>query len=180
MYTYQIIASAPEHYILRNLDVEKYRSLIAKIIELEGGATPRYFKANSILLQVLSELFDDVHFDERCWGKTNIADEIKFYLDVNYSEKLQIQEIAHMFGTHPNYLTRIFHEKYNVMPKQYLQGLKLKKACNFLATTDFPVSIISSAMGFDDQLAFSKTFRKTYSVSPTEYRYKSKETQLNI
>ena len=180
MYTYQIIASAPEHYILRNLDVEKYRSLIAKIIELEGGATPRYFKANSILLQVLSELFDDVHFDERCWGKTNIADEIKFYLDVNYSEKLQIQEIAHMFCTHPNYLTRIFHEKYNVMPKQYLQGLKLKKACNLLATTDFPVSIISSAMGFDDQLAFSKTFRKTYSVSPTEYRHKSKETQLNI
>ena len=170
MYTYQLIASAPDHYILHGLDVDKYRALIARILELEGAATTRYFKVNSLLLEVLAELFDDAQFDERSWGKNSIADEVKFYLDVNYSEKLRLQEVARTFGVHPNYLARVFHEKYHVTPKQYLQGMKLKKACYLLRTTDLPISVIARSMGFEDQLAFSKLFKKCFAVSPTDYR----------
>ena len=128
MYTYQLIASAPEPYVLHGLNTEKYRTLIGQVLALEGTATARYFKGNSILLQVLGELFQDAGFDERYWGKNSVADEAKFYLDVNYSEKLKLKEVARNFGVHPNYLTRVFHEKYHVTPKQYLLNLKLQKA----------------------------------------------------
>ncbi|MFQ9120957.1 MAG: helix-turn-helix domain-containing protein [Mediterraneibacter faecis] len=48
--------------------------------------------------------------------------------------------------------------------------LKFKKAARLLATTQLPVSIISNSLGFEDQLAFSRTFKKFYNVSPTDYR----------
>lgn len=34
-------------------------------------------------------------------GKNSIADEVKFYLDVNYSEKLRLQDVARTFGVYP-------------------------------------------------------------------------------
>lgn len=170
MYTYQLMGSSPEPYLVHGLDTGKYRTLIAQILKLEGTATERYFKGNGLLLQVLGELFRDAGFDERNWGKSSVADEVKFYLDVNYSEKLRLKDVAHNFGVHPNYLTRVFHEKYHVSPKQYLLNLKLQKACQLLHTTELPVAVIANSMGFDDSLAFSKLFKKTYGFSPSHYR----------
>lgn len=176
MYTYQLIASSPEPYVLHGLDTEKYRTLIGQVLALEGTATARYFKGNGILLQVLGELFQDAGFNERYWGKNSVADEAKFYLDVNYSEKLKLKEVAHNLGVHPNYLTRVFHEKYGVTPKQYLLNLKLQKACQLLRTTDLPVAVIAGSMGFDDGLAFYKLFKKAYGCAPSEYRHREKPT----
>lgn len=177
MYFYQLIASSPEPYILHGLDTEKYRALIAQVLALEGTATARYFKGNGILLQVLGELFQDAGFDESCWGKNSVADEAKFYLDVNYSEKLKLKDVAHNFGVHPNYLTRVFHEKYHVTPKQYLLSLKLQKACQLLRTTDLSIAVIAGSMGFDDAMAFSKLFKRSYGYAPSEYRKIERSTE---
>ncbi|WP_259317106.1 MULTISPECIES: helix-turn-helix transcriptional regulator [Megamonas] len=70
----------------------------------------------------------------------------------------------------PYYLTRIFHEKFHLSPKQYIMQLKLKKARSLLITTELSISIIASSLGFDDQLAFSRTFKKEFSISPSMYR----------
>ena len=93
-------------------------------------------------------------------GKNCIADEIKFHLDMHYSDKLKLKEVARKFGVHPNYLTRIFREKYDIAPKQYLLHLKLEKACQLLRSTDLRVATIAGSMGFDDAMAFSKLFKK--------------------
>ena len=64
----------------------------------------------------------------------------------------------------------MFHDKFDISPKNYLKNLKLKKAQALLKTTDLPISVIADSLGFDDQLAFSKIFKKEYSISPSEYR----------
>ena len=115
-------------------------------------------------------LISDVDFHEADTNKLSIIDEIKFYFDINYAENLKLKDIADYFGIHQNYLTRAFHEKFGISPKKYLLQLKFKKAARLLATTQLPVSIISNSLGFEDQLAFSRTFKKFYNVSPTDYR----------
>lgn len=174
IYTYQLLTSSEDVYILHGLDTEKYKAVITKIISLRGHTTSDYLRANSCLLAVLSMLFADVGFNEKSWGAVSAADEAKFYLDTNYSEKIVIKDLAKSLGVHPNYLSRIFSEKFGCSPKQYLMQLKLKKACRLLMTTELPVAVISNSLGFDDQLAFSKLFKKEMSMSPTEYRKKSR------
>ena len=133
-----------------------------------------YLQANGVLYQVMAMLFNDINFQESRWGKNSVVDEIKYYLDINYAEKIKLQDVAKSFGIHPNYLTRIFHEKYGVSPKQYILDLKLKKARRLLTTTELSVSVIASSLGFDDQLAFSKIFKKEFSTSPSEFRKQSR------
>ena len=174
MYLYQLMTSTDDVYIVHGLDNQKYKERIFEIISLQGVSTSRYFQANGILFQIMAMLFDDINFQESNWGKNSVVDEVKFYLDINYAEKIKLQDVAKSFGIHPNYLTRIFHEKYGISPKQYLISLKLKKARRLLTTTELSVSVISSSLGFDDQLAFSKIFKKEFAVSPSEYRKQSR------
>lgn len=175
IYTYQLLTSSEEVYILHHLDTEKYEKIILRILALKGNTTSQYLRANSLLLSLMSELFEDVHFDEKSWGNVSVADEAKFYLDTNYAEKIVIGDLARSIGVHPNYLSRVFSEKFGVSPKHYLLDLKLKKACRLLMTTDLPIAIIANSLGFEDQLAFSKLFRKTYAMPPTVYRRHSRE-----
>ncbi len=172
MYLYQLMTSADDIYIIHNLDALKYKEHIFDILSIQGTDTSQYFRANGILYQIMSMIFQDVHFQESSWGKISIADEIKFYLDNNYAEKIKLQDVAKAYGVHPNYLTRIFHEKYDVSPKQYLMNLKLKKAGRLLTTTELNISVIASSLGFDDQLSFTKCFKKYFNISPSEYRKK--------
>ena len=174
MYLYQLMTSAEATYVIHGLDTEKYHARIQEILALSGTPTSQYLQANGILLQVMAMLFDDIGFRESSWGKNSLVDEIKFYLDMNYAEKLKLQDVAKTFGIHPNYFTRVFHERFGISPKNYLTNLKLKKACRLLTTTELSVAVIASSLGFEDQLAFSKSFKKAFSISPSEYRSQSR------
>ena len=180
MYLYQLMTSSDDVYIIHGLDTVKYKERIFDIIALQGASTSSYFHANGVLFQIMAMLFDDIGFQESNWGKNSVIDEIKYYLNINYAEKIKLQDMAKSFGIHPNYLTRIFHETYGISPKQYIMDLKLKKARRLLTTTELSVSVIASSLGFDDQLAFSKVFKKEYSVSPTEYRKQSRIPSVSV
>ena len=54
-------------------------------------------------------------------------------------------------------------------PQKYLTNVRIKKAKTLLRS-DNKISIISEAVGYPDQLYFSRVFHKATGMSPTEYR----------
>lgn len=171
-YIYQLMTALDDIYIVHNVNIEKYKELIFEILAFQGKDISRYFYANSLLYQIMALLFEEVPYEENQRKQNSIADEVKFYLDVNYAEKLVLKDVAKEFGVHPNYMTRIFHEKFGTSPKKYLMDLKLKKACHLLTTTSLSIGVIAGSLGFDDQLAFSRIFRKEFGEAPSKYRKK--------
>ena len=175
LYTYNLVTSANDNYVIRGLDTEKYKDAIIGLLSQQTNTSSKFLKANAILLNIISMLYEDVGYDGRNQIKTSAADDIKFYIDMHFSENLKLNELARRFGIHPNYMTRVFREAYDISPKKYLTDLKLKKACRLLTVTNLPVSVISSSLGFEDQLAFSRAFKNSYDVSPTDYRKNNRE-----
>lgn len=169
-YLYRLMRAAPERYVLRGLQLAKYDQAISELLSIGQDTTSSFFAANSILLRIMSYLFADVSFEEQVWGQPGAADQIRFYLDMNYSRDLRLKDVAARFGYHPHYVTRIFSERFGVTPKQYLTELKLKKACGLLRSTQLPVNVVAESLGFEDALAFSRVFKKAFGVSPTGYR----------
>lgn len=169
----RLTSMSDEKYILHLSDVSKYTEIISEILNLEGTPTYLYLMGNSLLLKILSYLLNELDFAKN-FGKISPADDLKFFLDMHYAEKFQLREIEEKLGFHPNYLTRLFVEKYGITPKKYLTNLKLKKACNLLTSTALPINLISTALGFDDPLAFSKKFHEVYKISPKNFRQSKK------
>ncbi len=169
-YMHRIMTACAEGYVIRGLEMEKYRSTVFELLSFQEDTTSSFLAVNSILLRIMSYLFADIDFHEQDWGQKHAADEIRFYLDMNYPKNLKLKEVAAQLGYHPHYLTRIFRERFGIAPKQYLMDLKLKKACGLLRSTGLPVAVVAESLGFEDALAFSRLFKREFGQSPSSYR----------
>ena len=100
------------------------------------------------------------------------------YISHHYQEKVKINELADYIGVNRSYLTSSFKKAVGCSPQEYLVNLRMEKAKNLLKNTDMPINAVAAAVGYQDQLAFSKIFKQNFTVSPKEYRKTKEELQL--
>lgn len=91
------------------------------------------------------------------------------YIEMNFSRKIRITEIASHAGLDRSYLGALFKEKTRRSLQQYLLEYRINKACELLKSSELSISDISRSVGYDDPLLFSKMFKKTIGVSPKKY-----------
>lgn len=92
------------------------------------------------------------------------------YIAEQYSYPITVEDVAIYTGVSRSYLFRLFREKMKQSPKEYLLEYRIRQACQLLNQTDLPVGSIAHSVGFEDNLYFSKVFRKYKSCTPSEYR----------
>lgn len=92
------------------------------------------------------------------------------YIAEQYSYPITVEDVAVYTGVSRSYLFRLFREKMKQSPKEYLLEYRIRQACQLLNQTDLPVRSIAHSVGFEDNLYFSKVFRKYKSCTPSEYR----------
>lgn len=76
------------------------------------------------------------------------------------------------------YIYREIKKYFNVSLKVLLTEQKMKHACYLLKNTDLSVITISNSIGFSNAGFFAKVFRSYYSVTPLEYRKRSKSSAV--
>lgn len=96
------------------------------------------------------------------------------YINENYSNA-KISELAKFIGINRNYFASIFKQKMCISPQEYLMEIRMGKATEMLMETDFPIGKVSRSVGYENQMTFSKMFKKKYGVSPEAYRAENKE-----
>ena len=68
------------------------------------------------------------------------------------------------------YLTKLFNEKMDNSPKNYLIQYRINKACRLLKQSTLSIQEVSHSVGYTDALVFSKIFKKVVGTCPREYR----------
>lgn len=63
-----------------------------------------------------------------------------------------------------------FSEVFGQPPIEFLKQLRLHHGARLLRTTDMPVALIASAVGYASRSYFSRAFRETYGSDPRRYR----------
>lgn len=92
------------------------------------------------------------------------------YINKHYTEDIKIQDIADYLSLHRSYLCKLFKKVIGKSPQEYLICFKINKSIELLEKTDLSINEISNLIGYCDQIAFSKTFKRTLGVSPKQYR----------
>ena len=67
-------------------------------------------------------------------------------------------------------LSRMIKKNTGSTFKELLQNKKLTKACELLKNTDIPVADISVMIGYDNTSFFHRLFRRSFGMSPRQYR----------
>ena len=87
-----------------------------------------------------------------------------------YSEPLTVGEVSRLVASSPRQLRRAFREEGEVSFREFVMGVRMKKAAELLLATQLPVAEVGRRVGYREPSRFSKAFRRTYGVSPSEFR----------
>ncbi len=94
----------------------------------------------------------------------------KLYIKQHYSYDMTVQELAANVGLDRTYLYRLFIDKLNMSPREYINDYRLNKAIEMMPNKNLTLPNIALSTGFYDYSYFSKQFIKKYKISPGKYR----------
>lgn len=97
------------------------------------------------------------------------------YIEHNFQEPITVESIAAQCNIHRNRLLKIFKDKIGKGPQAYLMEYRMSKAAQLLITTNLSINEIGNAVGYSNQLHFSRAFKNVYGVSPKGYKEKAAE-----
>lgn len=108
-------------------------------------------------------------------GQSQI-DKIVDFIQKNIQRNIGRKEIADAVYLNPEYLSRLFKKEKGISLSEFMLQEKMKIAESLLKNTNFSVGIIASKVGYTNFSHFAQAFKKTYGVSPSDYRQKANES----
>ncbi len=93
----------------------------------------------------------------------------KKYIDINYKEKLNIDDLAKIAGFSRAHFKRLFPKYYGVSSSKYILNVRIEHAKSMLESDIFSLSETALECGFSDEYYFSKVFQKEVGCSPKKY-----------
>jgi AraC-like DNA-binding protein len=92
------------------------------------------------------------------------------HIDTHLHETLRVTDLAGLLGLNPEYFSRFFRKYFRIPPKKYILQKRIQHAQKLLCQTALQVQEVGRRCGFPDPYHFSKTFRNTAGIPPSEYR----------
>ena len=103
-------------------------------------------------------------------GTRAIVHLIKRYIYGSLDRNISIADIAAHVGFSESYVRAAFKEHIGISLGQFVLAVRLTHSTNLLRTSAEKIGAISEACGFESQLSFSRAFKRTYGITPREYR----------
>ena len=151
---------------LRGRMVDEMRYLISN-----RDASPLHLIGHTYLF--LDYLLRSVaHPDEQPTSRLQsfyISEAIDFVKE-HYQAGITVEDIAKQTGLNRSYFGKVFKAATGKSPQQYLIGYRMGKAAELLKLTALPVAEVGRAVGYPNQLHFSRAFKGAFGVSPREWR----------
>lgn len=118
------------------------------------------------LLSHLSTIENASYFQK---NKLEIIDPAVAYLKEHlYDCSLKVDKLHHLCGISDTYFRQIFASRFGTTPQNYILSKRISHAKAIISSGDFnTIGEVASSIGFSDPLYFSKVFKKTYGISPS-------------
>lgn len=92
------------------------------------------------------------------------------YVEKNYTNNINLADIAKLLGYDYHYVSRYFKSLFNMSFKSFLDIYRLEKAVELLKRNDKKIIEIAFESGFQSVRTFNNSFKNYFGVSPHQYR----------
>ena len=100
----------------------------------------------------------------------DITFKIEEYIGEHYDSHLTLDEIASHVYLSRSYASSLFKEQTGCGIFEYLNAVRIDRACTMLRDTGLSLAEIAQRCGFEDQSYFPRVFKKAMRLSPMQYR----------
>ena len=97
-------------------------------------------------------------------------DYIYRYLQQNYDQNISIQALADSLCMARSTIHKLFKDKIDLSPQQFLMQLRLDAACRILENSQTTIDEIAAQVGLRDKSYLTRVFKEKYGITPGAYR----------
>lgn len=160
--------------------------IVKEIIRAQTEKQPYYTEVTDGLVFSLLMLIAQANRD---YAKQNVENstvsrQIRsalVYVEKNYAKDLQVKDLSdacHMSETH---FRRLFGQSMNMSPVEYINLVRVQKACELLNKTNYSMETVAGKTGFQTVSTFNRNFNRVVGSSPyhwkTHYKNYEKKAQ---
>ncbi len=157
------------------LGLENTRLFVNSLRQIEGGqnASPvqrlRDYSQMLVILNMICQIMDLESPEEGGVFSNSIIQEVLAWINLHYTEDLNIQELSRRFGISPSYLSHEFARFTNRSVYDYILYRRVMLSCQMMMGSD-SLNAIAYQCGFNDYSNFLRSFTRVFGISPSRYR----------
>jgi len=107
---------------------------------------------------------------ENSYKPEEIVALVKEYIQKHYTNEITLNTLSHSLGFSSSYLTKVFIKLEGITPSKFIRDYRMGIAKQLLSEPGASVNSVSTAIGYSDPFHFSKSFKQTFGISPSEYK----------
>ena len=92
------------------------------------------------------------------------------YLQEHLAEEMSLSVLSEEFHLNPQYISQLFRNEIGVNFLSNLTGIRMEKAKTLLLSTSLSVAEVAERSGYGDYRVFTKVFKKSEGITPSQYR----------
>jgi iron complex transport system substrate-binding protein len=127
-------------------------------------------RVKSMLFGFIYELFSQLQNSTDRGSPSDLVAYALRYIHEHYSEAITMDQLADLLGCSSSYMYRLFKAEIGKSPNDYMIGIRMEQARQYLLTTQLNLREIALTVGYSDVYYFSRLFKKQYGVSPLQSR----------
>jgi ligand-binding sensor protein/AraC-like DNA-binding protein len=92
------------------------------------------------------------------------------YIQHNFAKRITLDEMAALCNISSSYFSKLFNKITGDSFSNYINRVRINRACELLSTTDTPITVIALDLGFEDNSYFDKVFKRLVGLVPSTYK----------
>lgn len=156
-------------YVLKPVSAETINGVLKKAAEhLENKKRESLYREYG--KAYISKLSGTEQQEQEHEETGDIVARVENYVMLHLEEDLSVPQLAEKVYISVTHLNRLFKTKTGMTVNEFITDARMKAAREMLESTNISVSAISSKTGYSNYSYFIKIFKKTFGVTPREYR----------
>lgn len=101
------------------------------------------------------------------------------YIAMHYARAIRIKDLARVCGLSESHFRRIFDESVGMTPNDYINMVRIDKACALILKEDLSMSEVGERVGYQTASSFNRNFRALTGMSPLQWKNKGRHEGVN-
>lgn len=158
--------------VLKPAHKEDYINIFEQLLSIHEVDLNENSKTHVLVNQLLHLLIADAYQSLIPTQEKTLSpmDQVCRYIKTHFAQEIRLDDVAKVVHLNKNYLVRQFTKTFGISPIAYLIKYRMDYAKKLLQETSLPIKIIAVECGYFEPSFFNYYFKKTFSITPEEYR----------
>jgi two-component system response regulator YesN len=134
----------------------------------------RVHTSNEDVFKGVEQIFNVLCDEIKTYKKeldSNLKEEIVKFVEANYkNSQLSLLGVAHEFARTESYITQLFKKQYNSTFSDFVENMRVEKACELLTQTEITIEEMTEYLGYNSSHSFRRAFKRVRNINPAAYR----------